>query len=105
MKNVIQNNGYTQLTKLSLHQLVAFLALVFVIVVVNIVLMYTIYVPSLLEPLHHLQPTTLSSLEAGFGKIILNLTVWLFVLFLVNASLVRHVWNAKKLLSRIDGDV
>jgi len=102
MKNVIEDNDYAKLAKLSLNQLTAFLILVFVIVVANVVLIYLIYIPNLLEPIDHLQPTTLASLESGFGKIIINLSVWLFVLFLVNMSLIRHVRNAKCLLRKMN---
>lgn len=98
MTNSIENKYYKKLASLSLTQLVIFLALILLVTTANIIAVYVVYIPDLLKPLQHLPSTSLASLESGLRKIVLNLSLWLFVLFIVNAALIYLVWCAKKYL-------
>ncbi len=100
MLDVTQTPYYKRLDKLLLWPLVGFIGLILVIVISLICLFYLKYVPELLALLmeQSLSPEILMFIESGINKIIVNLSVWIFVLFLMNILLVYVTWNVKKLL-------
>ena len=100
MIDISQNPHYKRLNKLLLWPLVAFIGLIPVIVISLIFLFYSKYVselPALLGE-QSLSPEILTFVISGIDKIIVNLSIWIFVLFVMNILLIYVIWNVKKLL-------
>ena len=99
MLDIKQNVYYRRLAKLALWPLVGFIGLIFVIVVSQILLFYLKYTPELLMPISQsLSPEMVVLIASGINRIIVNLSIWIFVLFVMNILLVYVIWNVKKLV-------
>ena len=95
---------YKRLDRLMLWPLVSIIALLLVIVVSQIMIFYLKYIPELLGPTEQfLSPEMLAFITTGIEKIIFNLSIWLFVLFIMNILLIYVIWNVKKLLVDLRG--
>ena len=101
MLDITQTDSYKRLDKLLLWPLIGFIGLVLVIVISLIYLIYLKHVPELMAFLmeQSLSTEALIFLESGINKIIVNLSIWIFILLLVNVLLVYVTWNTKKLLA------
>ena len=103
MLNLTHNIYYRRLANVALWPAFAFLGIFPVIVVSVIFAFYLKYVPNLLVSMQQLvPPKMLVSLETGIYKIIVYLSVWIFVSFVINVALVYVAWNIKKLLRDLD---
>lgn len=102
MSDVMQSRRFNRISKLALWPLVAATSLISIIVVSQLVVFYFKYIPEILTLAAHSSPReTVIIIESGFHKIVLNLSVWIFVLLLVNSSMIYLIWNAKKVFRDI----
>ncbi len=102
MIDVKQNTYYKRLAKLALWPLVGLVGLVAVIVLSLVLVFHLKYVPELLAPIEQLvSPEIAAFVASGVNKIIVSLSVWIYVLCAVNVLFIYVLWNVKKLLSKL----
>lgn len=103
MLNITQTSYYKRLDKLLLWPLVAYISLIPVFFIFQIYLFYSKYLSEIIALLmeQSLSPEMITFVESGIHKIIINLSVWIFVLFVMNIMLVYVIWNVRKLLVEV----
>ncbi|MCK5611890.1 hypothetical protein KAR91_59015 [Candidatus Pacearchaeota archaeon] len=101
---IIKNNPhYIWLSRLKPAPIIIFLLLNLVVYIVLMTLIYKRFIPGVLTPLNEvLTPAMMDWILAGFDKIILWLSVWIFFFFLIGGVLARAVWNVRKLFDVLD---
>ena len=95
------NIYYKRLSKLALWPLVGLVVLVFFFTIGLLIVFYMKNMPDLLTLLldQSLSIEILSFVETSINRIVIYLSVWLLVLFLMNILLIYVIWNIKKLLA------
>jgi hypothetical protein len=102
MVRVKGSNYYQTLAKLPLWPVIGLICMVVVIVTSQIVVFYFRYIPALLAPAEQsLSPEILAFLSAGMHRIIVNLSVWVFVLVMVNVALIYVIGKIKRLCNEL----
>lgn len=105
MLELEMNPYYKRLSKLMLWPIVALVGLVFVMLISHVLILYLIYIPTILTPIaQHLSPEQLVFMSESIEKIIENLSLWLFILMTANILLIYVILNVKKFLADLEGE-
>ena len=97
-----QSIYYRRLSKLSLWPLVAAVGLASFAVVSHIVVYYFKHVPDVMPSVEEsASPEVIASFLHAVNKIIISMSIWIFVLIILNAAFIYVVWNVKKLLAHV----
>lgn len=103
MQTIKNNPHYVWLSNLKSGPIAIFLVLSFAVYIILMILIYNKFIPEILNPLNEvLTPTMTDWISAGFNKIILWLSPWIFLFFIVCGTLARTAWNTRKLLDILD---
>lgn len=103
MLDLKANPYYRRLSKLILWPLVILVVIVLLMVAANILILYFKYIPEILIPVEkYLTNEQLLSMQQAIGKIVENLSLWLFILMTTNISLIYIIWNVKKFLADLE---
>lgn len=101
--DITNSINYIKLSKFLFKPTLIFLGVIFLLSLAQIVSLYFVYIPKYIVFFHdHLNEENLSILNDAMNKIVINISVWVFILLILNIVLINFLQSAKKLIKDID---
>lgn len=101
--NLSENSDYIKVSKFLLKPIFIFFVMICVIVTLEVASLYFVFVPKVINSFQGEFSFEQSfALKNAMNQIIMNMSVWLIVLLVINAFLIKIVHNAKNLVKGID---